>query len=142
VYKTHPIESINGILLPFQFAVRIQPIRPKISDTRHNNALLTSTFWVLYPLTKLNKKSYLAGDNANHMIINRLSNMDCPNATKAKFLSVVRHVKQFGSINDLDLCKIFGETIWSDGREYHSAAFSFKVNRMTGDCEISQYKNQ
>ena len=27
------------------------------------------------------------------MVINRLSNRECPNATKAKFLSVVRHVK-------------------------------------------------
>ncbi|CAH1602326.1 hypothetical protein GCM10007906_33190 [Vibrio hyugaensis] len=84
----------------------------------------------------------MAGDDATKMVINRLSNRDCPNATKAKFLSVVRHVKQFGSISDLDLCKIFGETIWSDGREYHSAAFSFKVDRHTGNCEISKYKYQ
>lgn len=84
----------------------------------------------------------MAGDDATNMVINRLSNREYPNATKAKFLSVVRHVKEFGSISDLDLCKIFGETIWSDGREYHAAAFSFKVDRYTGNCEISQYKNQ
>ncbi|WP_083796250.1 hypothetical protein [Vibrio sp. AND4] len=76
------------------------------------------------------------------MAINRLSNMDCSNTTRIKFLSVIRHVKKFGSISDLELCKIFGETIWSDGREYHSAAFSFKVDRNTGSCEISKYKYQ
>ncbi|MEX3070402.1 hypothetical protein AB3Y13_01170 [Vibrio alginolyticus] len=76
------------------------------------------------------------------MVINRLSHRTQPNTTKAKFLSVVRHVKRFGSISELDLCKIFGETIWCDGREYHSAAFSFKVDRNTGNCEISQYKNR
>ena len=43
----------------------------------------------------------MAGDDAKPMVINRLSNRDCPNATRAKFLSVVRHVKQFGSINHL-----------------------------------------
>ncbi len=119
-----------------------QPNQPFYRDIRHNNALLTRVFWLIYPLTKFNKKSHLAGDDATKMVINRLSNRDCPNATKAKFLSVVRHVKEFGSISDLDLCKIFGETIWSDGREYHSAAFSFKVDRQTGDCKISQYKHQ
>ncbi|MDF2155330.1 hypothetical protein [Vibrio sp. CAU 1672] len=76
------------------------------------------------------------------MIINRMNNMDRPDSTHAKFLSVVRHVKQFGSISELDLCKIFGETIWSDGREYHSAAFSFRIDRLTGSCEISNYKRQ
>ncbi|GEM76204.1 hypothetical protein [Vibrio sagamiensis] len=76
------------------------------------------------------------------MVINQLSNMDCTNTTQAKFLSVFRHVKEFGSISDLDLCKIFGETIWSDGMEYHSSAFSFKVDRQTGNCEISRYKHQ
>lgn len=113
-----------------------------LRDVRHNNALLSTRIWILYSLTKFNKKSYLAGDDDTHMVINRLSNRECPNATKAKFLSVVRHVKQFGSISDLELCKIFGETIWNDGREYHSAAFSFKVDRNTGNCEISKYKYQ
>ncbi|PFG57830.1 hypothetical protein ATG66_0328 [Vibrio sp. ES.051] len=84
----------------------------------------------------------MAGDDTITMVINRLSYRDCPNTTNAKFLSVVRHVKEFGSINDLDLCKIFGETIWSDGREYHSAAFSFKVDRYTGNCVISHYRHQ
>ncbi|MCF8777567.1 hypothetical protein LZU85_02040 [Vibrio sp. IRLE0018] len=67
--------------------------------------------------------------------------MDSQSVTKNKFLSVVRHVKEYGSINDLELCKIFGETIWSDGGEYHSAAFSFKIDKQTGSCEISQIRS-
>lgn len=77
----------------------------------------------------------------NDMVFKWLNHMDSQNVTKNKFLSVVRHVKEYGSINDLDLCKIFGETIWCDGREYHSAAFSFKIDQQTGNCEISQVRN-
>lgn len=78
----------------------------------------------------------------NDMLFNRLNHMESQTVARAKFLSVVRHVKEFGSINDLDLCKIFGETIWCDGLEYHSAAFSFRIDRDTGNCEISQMRHQ
>ncbi|PMH43270.1 hypothetical protein BCU68_04605 [Vibrio sp. 10N.286.49.B3] len=65
---------------------------------------------------------------------------DLPAELKHKLVSVIEHVEKFGSVNDLTLCKIFGETIWNDGVDYHSHALSFRINQKTGCFQISQLR--
>ncbi|CAH6837306.1 conserved hypothetical protein [Vibrio chagasii] len=74
------------------------------------------------------------------MAFNCLSNTEWTAEIRAKLLSVAKHMEEFGSVSELELCKIFGETIWNDGVDYHSHAFSFRINAQTGDCSISHFK--
>ena len=74
------------------------------------------------------------------MAFNCLSNTEGTAEVRGKLLSVAKHMEEFGSVGELELCKIFGETIWNDGVDYHSHAFSFRINIKTGDCSISNFK--
>ena len=74
------------------------------------------------------------------MAFNCLSNTEGTAEIRGKLLSVAKHMAEFGSVSELELCKIFGETIWNDGVDYHSHAFSFRINVKTGDCSISNFK--
>ncbi|XNJ88526.1 hypothetical protein AB6C47_016875 [Vibrio cyclitrophicus] len=74
------------------------------------------------------------------MAFNCLSNTEGTAEIRGKLLSVAKHMEEFGSVSELELCKIFGETIWNDGVDYHSHAFSFSINIQTGDCSISNFK--
>ncbi|MEZ8286277.1 hypothetical protein BCU17_00835 [Vibrio splendidus] len=74
------------------------------------------------------------------MAFNCLSNTEWTAEIRGKLLSVAKHMEEFGSVSELELCKIFGETIWNDGVDYHSHAFSFRINSLTGDCSISNFK--
>ncbi|NOJ05291.1 hypothetical protein F0236_16215 [Vibrio splendidus] len=74
------------------------------------------------------------------MAFNCLSNTEWTAEIRGKLLSVAKHMEEFGSVSELELCKIFGETIWNDGVDYHSHAFSFRINVQTGDCSISNFK--
>ncbi|NOH97569.1 hypothetical protein [Vibrio sp. 99-70-13A1] len=76
----------------------------------------------------------------NTMAFNRLNNTMWTPEIRSKLVSVVKHVEEFGSVSELELCKIFGETIWNDGVDYHSHAFSFRIDHTTGDCLISKFK--
>ncbi|MFS1463308.1 hypothetical protein BCU45_004040 [Vibrio lentus] len=71
---------------------------------------------------------------------NCLSNTEGTAEIRGKLLSVAKHMEEFGSVSELELCRIFGETIWNDGVDYHSHAFSFRINVKTGDCSISNFK--
>ncbi|MBW3696085.1 hypothetical protein EK599_10280 [Vibrio sp. T187] len=73
-------------------------------------------------------------------VFNRLNDIECPVDVKAKLLSVVQHMEKFGSVSELELCKIFGEVIWNDGKDYHSHAFSFRIDEEKRHCLISRFK--
>ncbi len=72
------------------------------------------------------------------MVFKGLNVFNCSEDIRDKLFSVLQHVEKFGSVNELQLCKIFGETIWNDGEAYHSHSVSFKITQDTSQPQVSQ----
>ncbi|MCZ8489732.1 hypothetical protein O9992_29760 [Vibrio lentus] len=73
------------------------------------------------------------------MAFNCLSNTEGTAEIRGKSLSVAKHMEEFVQCYELELCRIF-ERQFEMTVDYHSHAFSFRINVKTGDCSISNFK--
>lgn len=63
---------------------------------------------------------------------------NCPKDIESQVLSVIGLIDKKGSASDMDLCKIFGEVLWSDGKYFNSHAFRFLFDHETLSCEVTK----
>ncbi|MCL9773130.1 MULTISPECIES: hypothetical protein [Vibrio] len=60
----------------------------------------------------------------------------CPKVLEQKIISAVAYREMKGSISDMELCQIFGETVWKSGDNYHTHAVSLHINEEEKRCRV------
>ncbi|MFA0084476.1 hypothetical protein [Vibrio sp. 10N.261.51.F12] len=61
----------------------------------------------------------------------------CPEILEQKIISAVAYREMKGSISDMELCQIFGETVWKSGDNYHTHAVSIYVDENEKRCRVT-----